>query len=53
MFCHSLNKYLLSTYYVLVLNICSINHVKCLDLARIYIYNNRTFIIASDVYCNI
>lgn len=41
---HLLNKYLLSIYYELVLIICCINHVKDLNLAHIYIWNNREFI---------
>lgn len=47
---HLLNKYLLSIYYELVLIICCINHVKDLNLAHIYIWNNREFIIALEMF---
>ena len=46
----SLNKYLLSTYYEFVLILCSINHIRCLDLAQMYKWNNREFIIALDMF---
>ena len=42
----SLNKYSLSTYYVFVLILWSINHIRYLGLAQMYKWNNREFIIA-------